>query len=80
MAKSHKRGHEIYYDFDLKDWKYSDTGESANIERQCKKCGRMPTKDGYDFCIGKLNGVSSACCGHGISNPILVFEKEEING
>ena len=33
----------------------------------CCKCGLLPTKEGYDGCIGELKDpdVMNACCGHG---------------
>jgi hypothetical protein len=41
-AKSHKRGHEIIYNGDQRQ--YSDTGEPAEEERPCKRCnGQLGT-------------------------------------
>jgi hypothetical protein len=67
-AKSHDRGHETF----LKNgqWYYSDTKELVDDKRACKKCGKKPSKEGYDACLGHIKGLSSACCGHGISEPI----------
>ena len=33
----------------------------------CIKCGKLPTKEGHDGCIGTLDEgiVMNACCGHG---------------
>lgn len=70
MVKSYSRGHEIYYDGT--DWRYLDTSEIHKDNRTCKKCGKATTKEGYDFCIGHLDGVIGACCGHGVSEPILL--------
>lgn len=68
MVKSHSRGWEIYYDGDC--WRYSDNNIPLDeIVRPCKRCGKYPTKEGYDACLGKIQGVSSACCGHGIESP-----------
>lgn len=33
--------------------------------RGCVECGRLPTPEGYDACLGVLPDVVSACCGHG---------------
>jgi hypothetical protein len=41
------------------------------------KCGKMPTPEGYDACLGYIDGVISACCGHGVEKQILI--KESIN-
>lgn len=61
---SYSRGWEIY--FDGINWRYTDTDEIDDDSRPCKKCMCYPTKEGYDACIGHVEGVSSACCGHGI--------------
>ena len=55
MVKAYSRGHEIY--FDGKDWRYSDNNAINDDSRPCKKCGRMPTNEGYDACLGYLDGV-----------------------
>lgn len=31
----------------------------------CPECGLKRTPEGYDGCLGKLDGVMNACCGHG---------------
>jgi len=35
-------------------------------EKPCKRCGKMPTEEGYDACLGYIEGYESACCGHGV--------------
>jgi len=74
MITTNSRGHQIYYDGVV--WRYVDTNEIDTDSRPCKKCGRMPTKEGYDACIGHIEGASSACCGHGIEEPYII--KEEV--
>jgi len=70
-ATSHTRGHEISWDG--RRWAYSN-GESAMCERPCTKCGRMPTPEGHDACLGAIKGAVSACCGHGVTKEsILMF-------
>lgn len=32
---------------------------------KCGDCGKKPTKEGHDGCLGLLPGVAFACCGHG---------------
>lgn len=32
---------------------------------KCGNCGLHRTKQGHDGCIGELEGVMNACCGHG---------------
>lgn len=78
MIKSHVRGHEIYWDQENNIWRYCDTGEDIEIERLCKKCGKFPTNDGYDACLGHIEGATHACCGHGIEKPYIIFNKDEL--
>lgn len=72
MIFSHHRGHPI--EFTHKKWRYSDNKKPIqNNERPCTRCGRMPTPEGYDACLGHLKGVTSACCGHGIHEKTIVY-------
>ena len=71
-AKSYNRGHEIIY-IDGK-WIYIDNSESIkNKERSCSRCGKFPTPEGYDACLGYIKGAYSACCGHGVSKPYIKY-------
>lgn len=73
MVTSSVRGHGIYYDGHV--WRYiNDNSPIHEKERPCKRCGRMPTPEGYDACLGHVEGATSACCGHGIEEPCLVLE------
>ncbi|MBH1941655.1 hypothetical protein I5677_12200 [Mobilitalea sibirica] len=72
MTKSYSRGHEIYYDGT--DWRYTNNEKVIDEHRPCKKCGRTPTPEGYDACLGHIDGASSACCGHGIENPYTIID------
>jgi len=72
MIYSHHRGHPI--EFTHKKWRYSDDKTPIqNHERPCTRCGRMPTPEGYDACLGHLKGVTSACCGHGIHEKTIIY-------
>lgn len=73
MQHSYMRGHEIYYDG--KNWRYCDTHKQADDSRPCPRCGYWPTKEGYDHCLGYIEGAKSACCGHGVS-PGFVLKEE----
>lgn len=66
------RGHEIYED-DLGVWRYSDTFEPYLFkeERPCIFCKKAPTPEGYDACLGKIEGAFAACCGHGIHDGYI---------
>lgn len=47
---------------------YVDTGELTSTtykDRPCGHCGKFPTKEGHDACLGTLPGLMNACCGHG---------------
>jgi len=47
-------------------WAYADTGQPIDSPpRPCPRCGRLPTPEGYDACLGHVPGCTSACCGHG---------------
>jgi len=66
--KSHWRGHEIYFDADIGEWRYSADGLLVKEnDKPCGVCGRERTPEGHDPCLGELPGVVNACCGHG--NP-----------
>lgn len=70
----HSRGHEIVYIKDKRKWLYTDNGEMHDNSkpRRCKRCGEYPTKEGHDSCLGHLEGVKYACCGHGIPGKAYV--------
>lgn len=68
-ATAHKMGHKVAY-IDGR-WSYLDDLSDAEIERACVKCGLMQI-DGYDPCIGYVEGAISVCCGHGVNDPILL--------
>ena len=63
MIFSFSRGHKIIY---LRGrWIYIDTREIFDDSRRCARCGENPDINGHDACIGALDHVSAACCGHG---------------
>ena len=64
MIFSYERGHRIIYTGTL--WIYEDTQKIAKGKRRCKRCGKKPTKEGHDACLGKLENIEHACCGHGV--------------
>lgn len=71
VVKSHSRGHEII--FKNNTWIYSDTLSPIEEYRPCKKCGKTPTVEGYDACLGYVEGATSACCGHGIEEKEVLI-------
>lgn len=72
IITSYSRGHKIYYD--QKTWRYLDTNEICDHLRSCAKCNQYPTKEGYDYCLGYINGSTAACCGHGVENQYIIFK------
>ena len=69
------RGHEIE-EIDG-NWVYVDNGAICENDRPCKKCGLPPTPEGYDACLGKLENVQYACCGHGVTEKHIVYKAGE---
>lgn len=76
LITSYERGHKIYYEHKSKIWRYCDTDEYAEISRKCPRCGKYPTKEGYDACLGHIEGALSACCGHGVRKGYVVKQKK----
>jgi len=73
MIKSKNRGNDIEFINDV--WVYSDTQESVannHTHKPCGNCGRTYTTEGHDGCLGTLQGVMNACCGHGVSKEAYV--------
>jgi hypothetical protein len=77
-AVGHCYGHTIIYVDDK--WVWFDTLEEINDKtissHPCPKCGKPPTPEGYDACLGYINGAISACCGHGVENPYIIMEND----
>ncbi len=73
MITAHIRGHAVSYYDEL--WRYIDTGEPSKTtpDRACVSCGRQPTREGYDPCIGYIRGAKSVCCGHGVHRPVIML-------
>ena len=69
---SYSRGHKIIWNSEKEIWIYADTGKEYNKERSCKRCGKQPTAEGHDACLGKLKKVVNACCGHGVKGESYV--------
>ena len=69
-ARSYSRGHAII--FRGRQWVYEDNETLVRDERECISCGNLPTPEGYDACLGHIEGATSACCGHGASEPIKI--------
>lgn len=70
-ATAHARGNKIY--FDDKAWRYAEDNIPIAEEKPCIRCGKMPTSEGHDACLGHIEGAISACCGHGVGEPFIVY-------
>jgi len=71
-AKGMVRGHRVVYDEDREQWLWADTllpSYHDDSSRPCARCGKPPTIEGHDACLGHLDGVDGACCGHGREQP-----------
>ncbi|MCB1711529.1 MAG: hypothetical protein KDH96_03330 [Candidatus Riesia sp.] len=77
-ASGYTYGHLTYYENNK--WVYADTGEEVPEvpTRKCPRCNLCPTKEGHDACLGKLPGVSYACCGHGVKRGYMMFSDGKI--
>jgi hypothetical protein len=69
-ARAHSRGWPIVFVDGA--WRYEDDLSPADQERVCKRCGLDPTVEGYDACLGYIKNCKSACCGHGVTEPIRI--------
>ena len=64
-----RRGHRIVRFADGR-WRWAATGHflimgSHPTDPPCTVCHLPPTPEGHDPCLGRLPGVTSACCGRG---------------
>lgn len=69
------RGHAIEFSEELDEYVYADTGKSTVDtwrDRGCGHCGKKDTPEGHDACLGTIDGVMNACCGHGESQCAYV--------
>ena len=76
MPTSYERGHPIYWNEEEGLWFYTDNNKPVNDKRKCKHCGKPATKEGYDACLGFIEGASSACCGHGVEEGYVIMNKD----
>lgn len=67
-------GHLVYAP-DSGEERYLDTDDPVlgSPPRPCPHCGKLPV-DGCDACLGRLPGVLSACCGHGVEGGYIMFK------
>lgn len=70
---SHSRGHPIYWKEKSEAWFYTDNDKPVDDRRPCALCKEPPTSEGYDPCLGYIEGADGACCGHGIEDSYSIF-------
>jgi len=58
-------GHRVFWDG--AGWAYGD-GQLIGNPRPCE----LPTPEGYDACVGYIEGATSFCCGHGVEPAHVV--------
>lgn len=76
MILSYSRGRLVTYKRGV--WRYEDgVPVDDDPDRPCPRCGRPPTPEGHDACLGTIPGCVSACCGHGVTDQILMMRVEE---
>jgi len=76
-ARSRRRGHPIEYINGV--WSYSEGPQKGKYgeERPCTKCHGVSAQ--HDVCLGRLEGVSAACCGHGhVEDACIVFDNGKV--
>lgn len=75
IVTSYKNGHRIIF-VGGDNWVYADTYEPVDDYsfRPCIKCSKLPTPEGYDACLGRLEGATHACCGHGRDNGYKILK------
>ena len=78
-VKSRFNGNTITYNEENNSWYYLN-GELAIECIPCKKCNKLPTKDGHDDCIADLPGITNACCGHGDKGYLQFSDGTVIRG
>lgn len=72
----HMRGHLCYFNQSNQQWHYMDNDKPFDDSRPCPQCKCMPTPDGYDACLGHLEGAKSVCCGHGVEDGYIYWGGE----
>ncbi len=78
MIVSKIRGHTVYTENGF-DWYYEeDDTIYLDNDRACVACGACAKSDEPDPCLGWLDGVDYACCGHGDASYEYVLTDERV--
>lgn len=82
-ATAFDRGHRITWDASTGVWRFDDGAlapGSGGVERSCIRCGLTAAPGGPDPCLGMIEGVTAACCGHGVARGYVITDKTENDG
>lgn len=76
MITGYDREHLTIYLEKSKTWVYADNQDKVddNNPRPCFNCGKLSTPEGYDACLGHIEGAIHACCNHGMGNGYKILE------
>ena len=76
IAMAYSRGWPIIRENEK--WVYNDTKKLCfgDDRRPCKRCGKPPTPEGYDACMGYIPGAAAVCCGHGVQKGWITMKKD----
>ena len=58
-------------------------GQTRPRKWPCRACGGQRTPEGYDPCIGWLEGAQHVCCGHqgsGVNRYVITLDGRRFNG
>jgi len=81
-AEAFLYGNKIVWDEEIQWWRVQQSGKILDVEigrrnLVCPKCDMTPTDEGCDPCMGLLPGVKFACCGHGVEEGYVYFDRED---
>ncbi len=68
------------YSYNGEIWYYKGTKTPSIIGnnfvniKPCPRCHKMQDERGHDACLGKLEDVKAACCGHGIEEGYIWYK------
>jgi hypothetical protein len=80
-VNSYIYGSPVYFDDNAQTWHYMD-GQPIPTNhaecRPCPRCNKPPTTEGHDACLGTIPGALNACCGHGVQEGYVQWERSDV--
>ena len=55
-----------------------NTAISSYLKYTANNDGTHPTKEGYDACLGHIDGAIHACCGHGAEKGYIMYPDKTV--